>query len=230
MSRSVHETRRHLQEVKRWEFGGRMLPEEEVWLVEDRLGTKPRYKARETRHRGRPRPAAGLGAVEIVTEPAADQFHHPLSPADIRALLVLLPADVRQGLRAVRLRTGVREDGMIAEDTEPDPLTGRHGYELEGGVWTPRLRGRFRPWAGEIDLFAFVYDEQELRVTQVQAALLWLEQAKTLAHEVAHAWDDESARSSGDRWALDEDDRAERYAEAAAQESLLPPDPAGSGR
>lgn len=41
----------------------------------------------------------------------------------------------------------LREEDMIAEDTEPDPLTGRHGYEREGGIWAPRLRGRFRPSA-----------------------------------------------------------------------------------
>jgi tetratricopeptide (TPR) repeat protein len=51
----------------------------------------------------------------------------------------------------------------------------------------------------------------------VQTALLWLEQAETLAHEAAHAWD-ELGRSYSDRWAMDEDERAEGYAEEAARE------------
>jgi hypothetical protein len=117
----------------------------------------------------------------------------------------------------VRRRTGLREDDMVAEDTEPDPLTGRHGYERAGGIWAPRLRGRFRPAAGEIDLFGFVYDERSLRVPEVQAVLLWLDQAETLMHEVAHALD-ESDRSQGDRWATDEEDRAEAYAQQTARE------------
>ncbi len=42
MSRSVHETRRHLEEVKRWEFGGPASPEDLVSLVEDRQSAKRR--------------------------------------------------------------------------------------------------------------------------------------------------------------------------------------------
>jgi len=40
VSRSIHETRRELEEVRRWEFGGR---DDEVWLVGDRLAAKRRY-------------------------------------------------------------------------------------------------------------------------------------------------------------------------------------------
>jgi tetratricopeptide (TPR) repeat protein len=217
VSRSVHETRRELEEVRRWEFGGRALRDDEVWLLEDRLAAKRRYKGRAARRRRVTAPADGGGAFEVITEPAVPHVHHPLSEEDIHALLALLPADVRPALRAVRRRAGLREDDMVDEDTEPDPLTGRHGYQREGGIWAPRLRGRFRPAADEIDLFAFVYDERALRVPEVQTVLLWLDQAETLAHEVAHAWDD-SGRSSGDRWAMDQEDRAEGYAEEAARD------------
>lgn len=216
MSRSVHETRRHLDEVRRWEFGGRASPEDEVWLVEDRLSAKRRYKVRAARRRGAHAAFDGPLDVDVISEPETDHVHHPLSEEDIRGLLALLPADVRAFTRAVHRRTGLREDAMRAEDPEPDPMTGRHGYQRDGGIWAPRLAGRFRPRAAEIDLFAFVYDERALRVPEVQTALLWLEQAETLAHEVAHAWD-ESARSSGDRWAPDEEERVERYAEESAR-------------
>jgi tetratricopeptide (TPR) repeat protein len=216
VSRSVHETRRDLDEVRRWEFGSGGSPEDEVWLVEDRLSAKRRYKVRADRHRGAHAPLDGAMNVAVISEPETDHVHHPLSEEDIRGLLALLPADVRAFTRAVRLRTGLCEDDMRAEDTEPDPMTGRHGYQRDGGIWAPRLAGRFRPGAAEIDLFAFVYDERALRVPEVQTALLWLDRAETLAHEVAHAWD-ESARSGGDRWASDEEERAERYAEESAQ-------------
>ena len=216
MSRSVHETRRHLDEVRRWEFGGGASPEDEVWLVEDRLSVKRRYKMRVARRRSAPAALDRPLNVDVISEAETDHVHHPLSEEDIRGLLALLPVDVRACTRGVHRRTGLREDDMRAEDTEPDPMTGRHGHEREGGIWAPRLAGRFRQRAAEIDLFAFVYDERLLRVPEVQTALLWLDQAGTLAHEVAHAWD-ESARSSGDRWAMDEEERVERYAEESAR-------------
>src|SRR5262249_60502916 len=116
------------------------------------------------------------GARRRARAPSAQRGGHPHAAG---------PAAGRHSpvLRAVRRRTGLRESDMVAEDTEPDPLTGRHGYQREGGIWAPRLRGRFRPGAGEIDLFAFVYEERSLRVPEVQTVLLWLDQAGTLAHE-----------------------------------------------
>ena len=61
-----------------------------------------------------------------------------------------------------------------------------------------------------------MYDEASLRAPTIQPVLLWLEQALTLAHEVAHAWD-RTARSRRERWYLDETARGEGYAEATAR-------------
>jgi tetratricopeptide (TPR) repeat protein len=215
LSRSIHETRRQLEETRRWEFGPGILHEEETWLVQDRLSAKRRYKNRASRSRTRTPIIDSPAEVAVITEPEVEHLHHPLSEEDIRGLLATVPADVRPYVHAIHRRNGLREDDMWADNTGPDPLTGRHGYQLHSGIWAPRLAGRFRPRVAEIDLFGFVYDDRTLRVPEVQTALLWLTQAMTLLHEVAHAWD-EWARSDSDRWAPDEQER-ERYADAAAQ-------------
>lgn len=61
MSHSVHVTRRELEEVRRWEFGGRASRDGEVWLVEDRLPAKRRYESRAARHRRVTGPVAPEG-------------------------------------------------------------------------------------------------------------------------------------------------------------------------
>jgi len=108
---------------------------------------------------------------------------------------------------------------MQQDGAEPDPFTGRPGYE-DGPVWTPALRGRWRRDAAEIDLFAYVYDRQAIKVPDLLTPILWLFQAETLAHEVAHAWD-ATGRRDRDRWALDEHTRGEEYAQARAHEWLV---------
>ncbi len=50
--------------------------------------------------------------------------------------------------------------------------------------------------------------------------ILWLLQAETLAHEVAHAWD-ATGRRSRDRRALDDYGRGEEYARASAHDWLV---------
>jgi tetratricopeptide (TPR) repeat protein len=217
VTRSIHETRRELEEARRWDFGNRRRHEEAVWLVQDRLSRKRRYKQRAARSRASREPPGHPAPLEIVTEPTPPHAHHLLSEEDVRRLLDRFPGDVRPLIERVHRRVGILEDDMRADEATPDPLTGRHGFEQPGGMWMPALRGRVRFDPFEIDLFAYVYDESALRVPQVQTTILWLEQAYTLAHEVAHAWD-RSARSARDRWALDETVRAEEYAEAAARE------------
>ncbi len=142
--------------------------------------------------------------VRIEAEPSLAFLHHPLSAADVRALLARVPVAVRPDLRAVYLRTGLREDAMRDGDTEPDPHTGRHGYEADGGLWMPLLRGRCRWDPFEIDLFGFVYDDESLRVPEVQTVILWLEQALALLLEVAHACghgeEDGDARRTAASW------------------------------
>ena len=216
MTRSIHETRRRLEEARRWDHGDRERRDEAIGLVEGRLNQKRRYKQRALGSRASSDLAGLPGPLEIVTEPMPVHAHHPLSEQDIRRMLALFPGDIQPHIHRVHRRFGLLEDDMREDGAEIDPLTGRHGFDLPGGIWMPRLRGRFHHDPFEIDLFAYVYDESALRVPEVQTVMLWLEQALTLAHEVAHAWD-LSARTARDRWALDETGRAEDYAQATAR-------------
>ena len=143
----------------------------------------------------------------------------PLSAEDVRSLLSTFPADIGAELRSVHLRLGRLEDDMKQDGAEPDPITGRPGYE-EGPVWTPPLRGRWRSGSAEIDLFGYVYDPGRVAVPELLAPILWLFQAEALAHEVAHAWD-ATGRRDRDRWALDEHERGEEYARARAHDWLV---------
>lgn len=108
---------------------------------------------------------------------------------------------------------------MLLDGAEPDPLTGRPGYQ-EGPVWDPVLRGRWRGGPADIDLFGYAYDPQQIAVPELLEPILWLLHAEALAHEVAHA-SDATGRRARDRWALDEHTRGEEYAQASTHEWLV---------
>lgn len=221
MARSIHETRRDLGEARRWQFSDASAKGDTLWVIEDHLGRKRRYKERRARPASAHRagPADADWTVDIVRHDQASGVFQPLTAEDIRGLLRTFPADVRTELLRVHLRLGRLEDEMKQDGAEPDPMTGRPGYQ-QGPVWTPPLRGRWRGGPAEIDLFGYVYDPRQIAVPQLLEPILWLLQAETLAHEVAHAWD-ATARRDRDRWALDERVRGEEYARARAHEWLV---------
>jgi hypothetical protein len=190
-------------------------------VIEERLRRKRRYKNRQA-HPGsahRAVPADADWAVDVVVDDELPGVFWPLSAQDVRGLLLAFPADIRAELRGVHLRLGRLEDDMKQDGAEPDPVTGRPGYEV-GPVWMPPLQGRWRGGRGEIDLFGYVYDLGRFAVPELVTPILWLLQAETLAHEVAHAWDATGRRGRG-RWALDEQVRGEEYARACAHEWLV---------
>ncbi len=221
MARSIHETRRDLEEAHHWEFSDGSAKGEALWIIEERLARKRRYKYRATLPTSAHAavPVDAKWHVEVAVEEEGPHIHHPLSPADIHGLLATLPVDVRPELRRVRCCLGRHEDAMNRPGTEPDPFTGRPGFTY-GPVWESALQGRFRPLPAEIDLFAYVLDTGEVRVPEILTALLWVQQAHTLAHEVAHGWD-RTGRRGRDRWAVDEHIRAEEYAEGRAARWLV---------
>jgi hypothetical protein len=141
--------------------------------------------------------------VRVEVEPPLAFLHHPLNAADVRALLARVPPSARPDLRAVHLRTGLRDDAIEEGDTASDPHTGRHGYEVDGGLWMPLLRARSRTSPFEIDLFGFVYDDESLRAPEVQTVVLWLEEALALLLEVARACAGDDARRTAESWLVD---------------------------
>ena len=221
MSRSIHQTRRHLEEIGRWDYADRQRRSEDVRLIEDGLQKKRMYKdrAQETRPRSIGSPGAPAG-LRVTVDEAHPFVHHPLTVDDVKGLLNCLPADVRPFVQSVHLRSGFHEDHMLAGGATRDPFTGRYGFDIAGRIWVPPLLGRYRARPGEIDLFGYVYDDAKLRVPDVQRVLLWLRQAQTLIHEVAHCWDGVK-RTARERWALDEEYRYEQYADDSAHRWLV---------
>jgi hypothetical protein len=221
VARSIHETRRDLEEARRWEFSDASRKADTLWVIEDRLRRKRRYKDRRARPASAHRnvPADAYWTVDVVVHDQLPGVFQPLSAKDVRGLLSTFPARIGAELRSVHLRLGRLEDDMKQDGAEPDPMTGRPGYE-EGPVWTPPLRGRWRSGPAEIDLFGYVYDPRRVAVPELLAPILWLFQAEALAHEVAHAWD-ATGRRGRDRWAPDEHARGEEYAQARAHDWLV---------
>jgi hypothetical protein len=221
VARSTHETRRDLEEARRWEFSDASRKGDTLWVIEDRLGRKRKYKDRRARPASAHRnvPADADWTVDIVVHDQLPGVFQPLSAEDVRGLLSMFPADIRAELGSVHLRLGRLEGDMKQDGAEPDPITGRPGYE-EGPVWTPPLRGRWRGGPAEIDVFGYVYDPARIAVPELLAPILWLFQAEALAHEIAHAWD-ATGRRNRDRWALDEHARGEEYARARAHDWLV---------
>jgi hypothetical protein len=114
-----------------------------LWVIEDRLRRKRRYKNRRARPASAHRnvPADADWTVDVVVHDQLPGVFQPLSAEDVRGLLSTFPARIGAELRSVHLRLGRLEDDMKQDGAEPDPITGRPGYE-EGPVWTPPLRGR----------------------------------------------------------------------------------------
>ena len=218
VSRSIHETRSSLSHLRRSSYSDDERRREDMAVVEARLARKRVYKARG-RRRSEDRPVATGAPTElVVTNDEAHRFvHHPLSPADIKGLVALMPAEPGIDLLAVRLRTGRHEEAMRGK---PDPLVGRPSNDTEGPVWAPTLLGLYRGLPKEIDLFGYVYDPTQLRAPQLQLVLLWLKQAHTLAHEVAHCWDD-GARAGRDWSGIAIGRRTEAYAAKMANVWLV---------
>lgn len=203
VARTIHETRRDLEDARRWEFSDASRKGDALWVIEDRLRRKRRYKNRQARPASAHRavPADADWTVDVVLHDQQSGVFQPLSAQDVRGLLSTFPADIRAELQSVHFRLGRLEDDMRRDGAEPDPITGRPGYE-QGPIWTPPLLGRWRGNPAEIDLFGYVYDPAGIAVPEVLEPILWLLQAETLAHEVAHAWD-ATGRRGRDRWALD---------------------------
>jgi len=176
-----------------------------------RLGLPRTAPTKHDRHLGSPRRARGRsGAIQTKHWRLAPLSTVPLNLLALRwtslsnmgrptfiirsrstmfaSLLACIPVDTRPELRMVHLRSGLTRR-MHADGAEPDPFTGRPGFDIGGGIFLPPLLGDIAFEPCEIDLFGFVYDQTALKGPEVQLSLIWLQQAATLAHEVAHCWD-----------------------------------------
>jgi hypothetical protein len=125
VARSIHETRRDLEEARRWEFSDASRKGDSLRVIEDCLGQKRRYKDRRARPASAHAnvPADADWTVDVVVHDQLPGVFQPLSAEDVRGLLSTFPVDVGAELRSVHLRLGRLEDDMKQDGAEPDPMT-----------------------------------------------------------------------------------------------------------
>lgn len=193
LSRSLHTTRRHLQELERADFARADEQRQRVNRARQILATKRTVKA-HARLRLVPcaRPDTPVDTTSVPVE-VRDQrafVHYPASAEDVRAVLRLLPPGALDGLSHVILCLGAERQREVAEGEagygEPDPLAGRLGFDSLPGVYQGLELGTYFADDASIWLYASVYDAAAMPDRDLRELYLRLRMLQTLMHEVAH--------------------------------------------
>lgn len=217
MSRSIHTTRRDLEEAHRWDYSETEKQAKLVVGLGEDVSTKRRVKLRVRRERetsGEPLPPTDLDLVPVIVRDTGCHIHYPASAEDVRSVMRLLPRGVLDGLKEIELSLGSDcqekdDDGLYQDD--PDPHTGRLGPEILPGVFTGRCQAVYTTGDHRIRLFAYVYDP-ELRDREMWECYIRLHMLSTFVHEAAHHYD-HTMRVARGRWRMDDHPKAEGYAE-----------------
>ena len=218
MSRSIHTTRRSVNELRKQDYSSADAKREALGEAKRELRRKRLIKELVSAERSRPAPPlAGtpISTIPIGVRDAGPFVHHAASPEDIRAVLSELPTAATEGITGIQLCLGKEFMDEQAEDGQPerDPITGRRSYEMFPGVHSGETLGTYWPPSGRISLYAYVYDPLRLPLPRVLCeAYLRLHAVKTLVHEVAHHHDDTQRVRRG-RWLSDRKETFEWYAE-----------------
>lgn len=144
MARSIHTTRRHIEESRRWDVSDSEHRDKLISGLEGETAVKRRVKSRVRRERavgGELLPPTDIELIPIVVKDNGPCIHYPASADDIRHVMRLLPGGVLDGLNGVELCLGADrqdEDSGFDQD-EPDPHTGRIGRETLPGVFSGRV-------------------------------------------------------------------------------------------
>lgn len=231
MSRSIHTTRRTLSRLCKERYSSDEHHEAILKKAGQSLRHKRRIKVQVAAERSRAEPPLAGAAPETIpieVVPSASPFeHHGASPEDIRAILSLLPRAATEGIGRIQLLLGKQDQEESAPgNVEPDPFTGRVGYETLPGIYAGQYLGSYHPRSGLLAIYAFVYVTSKLMLPQpVCEIYLRLHALKTFVHEVAHHHD-QTTRVARGRWRADSKDTVEQYAEKMqhvwTQEFVLP--------
>lgn len=135
-------------------------------------------------------PREGLPHIMVLDE--EDYIHYPASPADVFAVLQLLPSDAVRGIPIIDFRLADEPSSDSAEeDTDEfppprrDPFTGRLGIEIVPGVFTSPVCGSIYRPTRRIVLTADIYDPA-IPNREMWELYLRFRKLSTLAHEVGH--------------------------------------------
>ncbi len=230
MSRSIHTTHRHLEEVHRSVYHDRDRKREEIRRLRDSLEQKRTIKERVLEERQLPPAHDGVGKPEGIPIHVVDQgnyVHYPAGVEDLKALMARLPRGVTDGISGIVLGLGTGIQADCADDWESpqaDPWIGRLGVELLPGVFVGFVLGQRDMADARIWLYAHVYDPADSRIQDWKFFLrLW--SLSTFIHEVAHHFD-HTQRGARGRWFAANSDKAEDFARyiqyAWTQQYVLP--------
>ncbi len=216
MSRSIHTTKRDWEELRRTDYSdAKRYVEDRHRLFSERL-RKRRVKeqVREERiQEANPLPPLGYQPVPVRVRDESECVHYPATEDDIIGVARFLPKGVLDGITMVDLCLGMDDQGLLPEDdgSEPDPLTGRLGYEHLSGVYAGRYLGTYSRLSAWIQLSAYVY-KPNTEHRPIVEFYLKLQMLSTFAHEVAHHYDMMHRVARG-RWLRDSSEKNEIYAE-----------------
>lgn len=138
MSRSIHTTWRHLQELRRGTDADRTAKGEEAKRLRQELRRKHEIKAQIAVERGLPTRApvaASPEAIPICVRDSGAYIHYPASPDDLRAVMARIPPGTFDGLSGIELCCGeqLQNRRSIRRPTTsgPSPSARRHS-----GPWS----------------------------------------------------------------------------------------------
>ncbi len=212
MSRSIHTTYSKFIKLKR-KYDENKKPElkEKLDTLYNDLNKKHIVKRQiHQQRKGDPLEDSCMNADDILIffSDESPLIHYPISESDIRSVLNQLPKGIFKGLKSIGLRFG-GWDWECTYDLDPDPFTGRPGYETIPGVYFPPILGSYFRRDSRIELYAFTYST--MPDENIWMLYLKINMLMTLVHEIFHHYDFISRRSRG-RWIM-ESYKTEAYAE-----------------
>ncbi len=154
--------------------------------------------------------------IPIHVRDESDFVHYPASAEDICSVLRALPQGVTDGLTAIELCLGEKDQSRHGEEewaapSELDPYVGRPGYEILPGIFAGNVLGIYYPGQAKLRINAYVCRQDALDPIPV-GFYLRMCMLMTLVHEIAHHYDFSSRIARG-RWLADARDKVEIYAE-----------------
>ena len=214
MSRSIHETRRQLEDLKRDSYSD---AEDKNSLVEshrEALRTKSLVK-RLAKSSAHPSDSAlsQIPIVEIRYLQANREIHYLISEAEIHELVSRLPVGILAGVSRIDFCLGTQymeESDSNVEDASRDPYLGRLGEKVGGQVYIPPVLGTYFSETNLIAIYAYIFQDDDIRDKEF-LTLCKIRMLCTLLHEIAHH-DDHMRRGGRGRWLGLHSTKAEDFA------------------
>ncbi len=156
MSRSIHSTRRELQEARLRAYRDDKIKVAEVEEIEKELTRKRSIKENVAECRGLDELTKAEGLAALIPIRILDEGPHILHPAtaeDLVAIQRRLPAGVTEGLSEIVLSLGeyVQAEGEHADICDPDPITKRIGHEILPGFYKGWIWGLYHSSACRLE-------------------------------------------------------------------------------